>query len=125
MKIIDPGHKYELLCLDGKLKQTLQFVKRFDRHHPENYPGNFNAHPGTTLQDVIRCLLNRVRYLQNQIPCPENEILLGNLQQCLWVLENRALRRHGLGSLELSLEQVEMKQLCKECGHIVCEHSFA
>lgn len=117
MKILDPGHKYSLLSLDGKVKQTLQFVKRKGL----KFPGNKTAHPGTTMQDVIMCLLNRIRYLQNQIPCIENEMILKNLQECLFLLEYRAAKRHNLHYEPSSLEEIEMAKLCETCGHTICE----
>jgi hypothetical protein len=122
MKIIDPGHRYELLCIDGKEKNYLQFVKRFDPKDPAKYPGNADARPGTTLQDVIQCCLNRFRYLQNQIPCIENEVCISNMQQCLLMLEQRAAKRHGLEFDVSRLEVLEFAPLCKTCGHTVCEH---
>lgn len=116
MKILDVGHKYELLSLDGKKKQTLQFVKRKGL----NFPGNTSAYPGTTTQDVIHCLLNRMRYVNNQIPCIENEVVIANLQQCLLMLELRAAKRHGIELEVKSLNCLEMKELCPKCGHIEC-----
>lgn len=122
MEIIDVGHKYKLLSLDGKLNQTLQFVKRFDPKDQSRFPGNHEAYPGTTLQDVIQCLLNRVRYLNNQIPCVENEIILNNLRNCLLMLEQRAAKRHRLNLLVKDLDQLEFSKLCKVCGHTLCIH---
>lgn len=122
MKILDVGHKYELLSLDGKHPQTLQFVKRFDPEDPKRFPGNKDRYPGTTMQDVIQCLCNRIRYLQNQIPCVENEVILKNLQECLLMLEQRAAQRHGLRLEAPTLEWLEMARLCPECGHTVCHH---
>lgn len=121
-EIIDVGHKYKLICLDGELNQTLQFVKRFDSKDPKRFPGNTNAYPGTTIQSVIQCLCNRVRYLDNQIPCVENKVILHNLQTCLLMLEQRAARRHNLEFTPNSLEALEFARLCVECGHTVCEH---
>jgi hypothetical protein len=46
--VIDPGHRYHLLTLDGPLDQRLQFVKRCDMERPESDPGNTNNYPGTT-----------------------------------------------------------------------------
>lgn len=120
MKILDVGHKYQLLSLDGEHKQVLQFVKRFDPKEPSRFPGNTNAYPGTTLQDVIHCLLNRVRYLNNQIPCIENEMIVKNLQECIFLLELRAAKRHGIEFKPTSLEELEMKKLCPMCGHTTC-----
>lgn len=116
MKIIDVGHKYELLAIDGKVKQTLTFVKRKGL----NYPGNKTAHPGTTIQDVVHCLSNRIRYLNNQIPCVENEVILANLQTILLMLEQRASKRHNIDLEVKTLEALEMKHLCPTCGHTIC-----
>lgn len=124
MKIIDPGHQYELLSLDGDHKQTLQFVKRCDFKNPTRFPGNTNSYPGTTLQDVIHCLLDRVRYLNNQIPCIENTIIVNNLQQCLFLLESRAARRHGINFTPLTLGEVESLKLCPTCGHTTCHCNY-
>lgn len=123
MNIIDPGHKYELLCLDGKLRQTLTFVKRNDIKDPEKFPGNKSSYPGTTLQDVMHCLCNRVRYLNNQIPCLENEVILQNLHTCIMMLEQRAAKRHGIELHIRSLEWFEFTKLCPECGHTQCNHN--
>jgi hypothetical protein len=120
--VFDPGHKYELLTLDDPhYRQSLQFVKRWDPKDPKRFPGNFNAYPGTTLQSVMRCLCERVRYLQNQIWAPENCILLKCLQLGIWFLEFRAARRHGHTYFH-GLKFAEQQPMCPHCGHTVCEH---
>lgn len=118
-KVIDHGHEYELLTLDGEMAQTLTFVKRFDPNDPTKFPGNFNAHPGTTMQSVIRCLIERIDYLENQIPHLNNEMVRMNLVNCLWLLEERAAERHGYG-FDLSPEAVLSMPMCNHCGHVVC-----
>lgn len=120
-KILDVGHTYELLSLDGKLHQTLQFVKRFDKTNPSKFPGNKTSYPGTTMQSVIQCLCNRIRYLNYQIPCIENEIILANLQGCLLMLEQRAAKRHHIEFEPISLELLEFAKLCASCGHTICD----
>ena len=62
MKVIDPGHKYELAHLDGNGHEVLTFVKR----EGDGYPGNIDHHAGTNLQEVFRAALDRVKYLDNQ-----------------------------------------------------------
>lgn len=116
MKILDVGHKYELLSIDGKHHQILQFVKR----EGIGFPGNKGHYPGTTMQDVIHCILNRMRYLNNQIPCIENEVIINSLQTCLLMLEQRAAKRHGIEFEPVTLEMLEMMLLCTKCGHTTC-----
>lgn len=121
MKVIDRGHIYELASLDGGAPQTLVFVKRFDPKDPSRFPGNFNAHPGTTLQNVIRALLERMRYLQGQIWCVENFIGIPLLRIVLWLLEFRAGRRHGKFYVH-RLKFSEVAPMCQNCGHTDCKH---
>jgi hypothetical protein len=59
MKVLEAGHKYELLSLDGGEPQILTFVKR----EGEGYPGNVGHHPGTTLQEVLRAEIDRGMYV--------------------------------------------------------------
>lgn len=69
MKVIDPGHKYELSTLDGDDSPVvLTFVKRVGA----NYPGNESAYAGTTLQETLRACLDRLAYLDRQLPDPCN-----------------------------------------------------
>lgn len=119
-KVIDPGHRYLLLSLDGVLGQELVFVKRFDPEHPEKYPGNTSAYPGTNLQSVIRCLIDRLMYLHNQIPHKNNLAVMTYLGRCLWLLEDRAAERHGY-SFDYRPEDMVLMPLCAHCGHVVCE----
>lgn len=118
-EVIDPGHQYRLGTLDGCLEQVLTFVKRCDPEHPERFPGNTNSYPGTTLQCVMRVLVDRVTYLQNQIPCAENEDIIALLRQCLFLLETRAARRHGHTYHHLSV-YAQTAPLCPQCGHTDC-----
>lgn len=124
MRTIDPGHCYQLLTLDGDLAQRLVFVKRHDPADPSRYPGNTTSHPGTTLQSVIRALLERTRYLQRQVWCIENVGVIAALRTCLWLLEWRAARRHGTLYLH-TCHYAEHAPMCPVCGHTQCRHDAA
>ena len=119
MKVIDPGHQYLLLSLDGVLHQELIFVKRCNDLNPGQYPGNTESHAGTNMQSVLRALLERMRYLENQIPCYENTIIISLLRSCLWLLELRAARRHKRMYYHLPAF-AESEPLCPRCGHTDC-----
>jgi len=117
-KVLDPGHRYLLLSLDGEIGQTLTFVKR----EGEKYPGNVGHYAGTTLQSVIRALIDRMTYLQGQNECTENVAIILNLQNCLFLLEHRAMRQHGLDASILSQTDALMRPMCPQCGHVRCNH---
>lgn len=115
MNVIDHGHEYNLLILDGVMPQTLKFVKR----EGVKFPGNIGHHQGTTMQSVIRALIERVRYLNNQIADKRNCAVEARLHECLWLLEDRAAERHGL-DFDFRVEDIYEMPMCKHCGHVVC-----
>lgn len=84
MKIIEKGHKYKLATLDGQVTVELTFVKRF--RGVEN-------HAGTTSQEVIRCLIDRVQTLNAECPWDGNDTIINHLRDALILHECRALQR--------------------------------
>jgi hypothetical protein len=132
MKVVEEGHIYQLNWLDGNppiehwnsdwdnLNDTLVFVKR----EGDKYPGNIGHHPGTNIQEVLRALIHRVKYLDNQIPDYRNELVIENLRDCIQQLEERAADRHRRKLYTISDDfenPIEMLPTCKKCGHIGCK----
>lgn len=123
MKVLDPGHQYYLDVLDSMGPgMVLTFVKR----EGENYPGNSGRHPGTTIQEVLRALIDRVKYLDNQIPHVRNSDTLRSLRRAIFDLEVRAAERHNrLHSFNRlvfnSILDIETIPVCQKCLHIGCE----
>ena len=117
MKVIDPGHVYQLASFDGGEPQILKFVKR----EGPKYPGNVGSHAGTQMQEVLRALIDRARYMNTQIACHETEIALNAMRTALAALEYRHARIKGRGlHIERSLDDIEFAPTCDECGHIAC-----
>ena len=120
MKILDPGHKYALMNLDGPpTEQTLTFVKR----EGDGYPGNIGHHAGTNLQEVIRACMDRIVYLDNQIHCDANDIAIVALRNALWCLEVRAAQRHVRNLDPFLAHRIELEPVCSQCGHVGCAES--
>jgi hypothetical protein len=116
MTVVDPGHEYLLDALDGDAVQRLVFVKR----EGLKFPGNVGHHSGTTIQEVLRALVERCRYVNNQAPCAETESATRLLEAAILLLELRAARRHGR-LLDLPLESVVQGDgKCVKCGHVGC-----
>jgi hypothetical protein len=122
MKVLDPGHDYLLTSFDGGEPIRLTFVKRNDP--PEEYPGNENAHPGTQLQEVLRVLIERCRYVNGQFPWPQTTMVINNLQASLWLLEQRHAERHGDGGAlgGQNVVWLEAAHICLTCGHVTCSY---
>ena len=116
MEIIDPGHKFLLEGYDGGEPQMLVFMKR----EGTGYPLNVGHHSGTNCQEVIRALIERVKYLQHQVACDENEQIIQHLREALRLFEKRAAQRRGQILPRLVLEDFELLPTCAKCGHITC-----
>lgn len=119
VKAVDPGHEYRLPSFDGELFQTLTFMKR----EGKGFHGNVGHYPGTNLQSVLRACLDRVVYLQRQIPHENNIAIMCHLRHCLRELEQRAAERHGFNVNKVTLELSSTGAMCGTCGHVLCWHS--
>jgi hypothetical protein len=120
MKVLDPGHEYTVDNIDGGEGSCsyLRFVKR----EGDQYPGNVGHYPGTNIQEVCRVLIDRIKYLDGQIPCVENLRALDSLRHVIYLMERRAAFRHHRSlSEEGVFWNIETKPTCKVCGHIECE----
>lgn len=116
MQVLDPGHEYLLNCLDGKSpwQHCLTFVKR----QGAKYPGNTSAYRGTTSQEVLRALVDRARYVNNQFPCWETWLSIRLYRFIIWLYESRAARIHKRWVPTLNM--AEWGKTCNLCGHVNC-----
>jgi hypothetical protein len=122
VKVLDPGHQYVLGILDEDLcvpvgPLVLQFVKR----EGSGYPGNEGHYPGTTMQEVMRALIDRCKYVNGQIPCAETEAVMAHLRSAILLLEVRAAWRHGRHLGLSGMAWIEDVPTCSKCGHIGCK----
>lgn len=126
MKVLEAGHQYDLENYDDTDEKTsnyLIFMKRIGGH----YPGNVApAHRGTNCQEVLRVLIDRVKYLNNQIPCIENEEIIRYLRYAIFMFESRAANLHGrpfdkVKDFPYIENRIEEEPTCKTCGHIRCQ----
>lgn len=115
MEIIDAGHVYKPEIYDGYNTETVVFMKR----EGVDYPGNIGHYAGTNCQELLRILIDRIKYLQNQIPCWQNSLSVKLLRIVIWLFEIRAAWIHNKKSFVLA--EIELEPTCKICGHIFCE----
>lgn len=104
MKILTPGHKYELANFEQdlpELNQHLQFIEKVPS--TEGSIELKTVNDGTTNEDVLRVLIDRMQFLQSKFPCRENAIVITKLEESLMWLEKRTADRKSRG--------VEGKQL--------------
>lgn len=66
MKILEPGHIYELSSLDGELRQTLTFVNRALTPGSTKHPGTQNQDAIKITIDVLEVIVDRVNQLDSE-----------------------------------------------------------
>lgn len=105
MKVITAGHKYELANFEnpeGSAPQVLQFIEKV----PDPVAGGcalVTVNNGTTNEEVLAMLIDRMNSLQSKFPCRENAIAITKMQEALLWLNHRTEQR--------KLRGVEGKQL--------------
>lgn len=83
MEVLIPGHRYSAAHLDGNGVEIIQFVDR----------GHGNDTEGTTCQELIKILIDRVKFLDGEVPSIFNEEILHHARMMLIHFEARALCR--------------------------------
>lgn len=96
MKVITTGHKYELdhfenYGLPGLPVQTLQFIEKVPVAEGSKELRTVND--GTTNEEVLRVLIDRLQYLNGKFPCRENAIVITKLEESLMWLNKRTADR--------------------------------
>jgi hypothetical protein len=115
MKVLDAGHYYELAALDGDSGiQRLQFVKR----EGAKFPGNVGHCAGATSQEVLRVLIDRAFYVNNQIPCWQTRLSIYLMGAVVWLYEHRAAKRHKREAP--GFYAATLGEICATCGHVGC-----
>ena len=91
MKVIDPGHEYELEGFEGT-PQVLTFIKK--EAVPESSTGQVQTvYDGTTNEEVLKVLIDRLEILNGRFPCVENKMAVKCLETALEVLKIRTASR--------------------------------
>lgn len=94
MKIITPGHKYELANMDNPQNgQVIQFIEK-KRGEAESF---VTVNDGTTNEEVLEMLVDRLTSLNSKLACRENSIAITHLETALLWLNKRTANRQKVG----------------------------
>lgn len=97
MQILTPGHKYTLQNFESPQEpgQTIQFIEK----EPDPHGGDelITIHDGTTNEELLAVLIDRMQYLQAKFPCRENAIVITKLEECLMWQNKRTTDRKARG----------------------------
>lgn len=86
MKVLDPGHLYELDDLKAETKTILQFSKDPLLHDGDGYPG-------PSCQEVLRAIIDRVQTLDNEKHWSGNADIIFHARMMIAGFEARAIIR--------------------------------
>ena len=107
MRVVKAGHLYALKCLKSWKEVYLQFHQDGAIHGGETIDG-----PST--QEVIRVCIDRVRYLDSEIPWVGNADIIRHLQCAISGFEARAILRQTEKG-QLKIEELPLG----DNGHII------
>lgn len=96
MKVLRPGHQYELDNFEKKDApgQIIQFI---EKNPTVDQQSLYTVNDGTTNEEVLRVLIDRMQSLQAKFPCRENAIVITKLEESLMWLEKRTADRKARG----------------------------
>lgn len=89
MKVIVPGHIYELKHFEDNTDfQSLSFI------HKEKNGDEFKTiQDGTTNEEVLEVLIDRLKFLNQKLPSRETSIALTKCEEALMWLDHRTVDR--------------------------------
>ena len=89
MKVLKEGHLYELANFENKEAkgQEIQFIEKGNLS--DNSISLVTINDGTTNEEVIEVLIDRLQYLNGKFPCRENSIAITKLEEALMWLNKR------------------------------------
>lgn len=97
MKILTAGHRYELDNFEHNdyPGQVIQFIEKTPVE--EGSAELRTVNDGTTNEEVLRVLIDRLNSMQAKFPCRENAIVITHLETGLLWLEKRTADRKARG----------------------------
>jgi hypothetical protein len=92
MKVITEGYVYAVKNFDNK--DNYQLIKFIHKAPVEEGSAELKlVEDGTTSEELLEVLINRLQYLQEKFPCRENAIVITKLEESLMWLEKRTADR--------------------------------
>ena len=93
MEVLTAGHKYVATNFEDKTSgQTIQFIHKEPRGEGQ-VQELVTLSDGTTNEEILEVLINRMNYLQNKVPCRENALAITKLDEALMWLNKRTADR--------------------------------
>jgi hypothetical protein len=94
MKVLTPGHKYELNNFEGKGDGATQIIQFIEKHPVKGSLVELvTVNDGTTNEEVLSMLINRLAFQGDLVPCRENALAKTRCEEALmWLIKRTADR---------------------------------
>jgi hypothetical protein len=93
MQVLTEGHKYVVANFENKATgQTIQFIHKEPKGEGQ-VQELVTVSDGTTNEEILEVLIDRMNYLQSKFPCRENAIVITKLEESLMWLNKRTTDR--------------------------------
>jgi len=103
MKVITPGHRYELAHFEvpDQEGQVLQFIEKVHVKAGRGIKGSparlVTKWNGTTNEEVLKMLIDRMQYLYDKFPSEETATSISHLKSALYAQQSRTYERQQRG----------------------------
>lgn len=98
MEVTIPGHIYQLANLEYGTQEIIFIKKDIEGDSTDRDPSNLvTIYDGTTNEQVLLMMIDRMNYLQDKMPCRENALVITKLEEALHWLNARTTRRINEG----------------------------
>ncbi len=91
MKVLVEGYRYVADNFESENGQTIQFIHK--QPTSEGSTELETVSDGTTNEELLSVLIDRMQYLQSKFPCRENAIVITKLEESLMWLNKRTQDR--------------------------------
>lgn len=92
MKNLTPGHRYVAQNFGNPAHgQTIQFIEK--RPNTDTPTKLDTINDGTTNEELLLVLIDRLQYLNGKFPCRENALVITKLEESLMWLNKRTSDR--------------------------------
>lgn len=91
MRVITPGHKYELKGFE--IESNTQEIQFIEKTKAQDSSELITINDGTTNEEVLEMLIDRMNFLQGSFACRENEFVITKLEEALLWLNKRTSDR--------------------------------
>ncbi len=107
-KVLIAGHKYVAANFENPENgQTIQFI---EKKAADDNAGLVTVNDGTTNEELLLILIDRIKFLNNKFPCKENACVITHLEESLhWLYARTDARiKQGVEGMNIAHKEASI-----------------